>query len=138
MQSLFGSIFSGMQTYLDSSYQAGPHIPHLFLIAAELERKLQQTLANYYWQAEQANLVIRWPLIAILALCSSPYFLFQLPAFFNRASSFQLATFSPSFFKLSPLAFSTFSPSFFHFLPQLFSLSPPAFCLVRASGEPRR
>ena len=62
---------------------------------------------------------VRWPLSAILALCSSPYFLFQLPAFF---SSFQLV--SPSF---SPLAFFTFSPSFFHFLPQLFSLSPPAF-----------
>ena len=41
-----------------------------------------------------------WPLSAILALCSSPYFLFQLPAFF---SSFQLA--------------STFSPSFLNFLP---------------------
>ena len=68
---------------------------------------------------------VRWPLSAILALCSSPYFLFHLPAFF---SSFQLAsTFSPSFLKLSPLAFFTFSPSFFHFLPQLFSLSPPAF-----------
>ena len=65
---------------------------------------------------------LRWPLSAILALCSSPYFLFQLPAFF---SSFQLAsTFSPSF---SPLAFFTFSPSFFHFLPQLFSLSPQLF-----------
>ena len=63
--------------------------------------------------------IVRWPLSAILALCSSPYFLFQLPAFF---SSFQLV--SPSF---SPLAFFTFSPSFFHFLPQLFSLSPPAF-----------
>ena len=68
-------------------------------------RELLQMLATDWYN-------LRWPLSAILALCSSPYFLFQLPAFF---SSFQLV--SPSF---SPLAFFTFSPSFFHFLPQLF------------------
>ena len=78
-------------------------------------------------EGETKNFVytVRWPLSAILALCSSPYFLFQLPAFF---SSFQLV--SPSF---SPLAFFTFSPSFFHFLPQLFSLSPPAFFTLSPS-----
>ena len=31
----------------------------------------------------QHLLFLRWPLSAILALCSSPYFLFQLPAFFS-------------------------------------------------------
>ena len=81
-------------------------------------------VASFHFQIRNPPITVsesfvRWPLSAILALCSSPYFLFQLPAFF---SSFQLV--SPSF---SPLAFFTFSPSFFHFLPQLFSLSPPAF-----------
>ena len=56
---------------------------------------------------------LRWPLSAILALCSSPYFLFQLPAFFFFFFFFFASTFSPSFFQLSP-------PAFFHFLPQLF------------------
>ena len=42
------SFFSGIvYTYLDSSYQGGPHVPHLILIAAEPERKLQRTFANY-------------------------------------------------------------------------------------------
>ena len=113
------------------------------LFTLSCHRGMTTTSTQVYQKKEDSFL--RWPLSAVLALCSSPYFLFQLPAFFScfhflpqKLSPLAFFTFSPSFFHFLPQLFSLSPPAFFHFLPQLFSLSPPAFCLVRASGEPRR